>query len=194
MKKQVGFWIVGAVGILVVGGCASENVVKKDEAIAPAATAQAKPADLKTVKTVTAAPVTPAKLSQEASKKETPKPVSQSNDQLKAALDKIYFDFDSYTLSEQSRKTLTNNADYLRKNNNVNMRIEGNCDERGSAEYNIALGEKRAKAAMKYIVTLGVPESRLATISYGKEKPADAGHDEAAWAKNRRDDFTILSK
>ncbi len=106
-----------------------------------------------------------------------------------SALEKIYFDFDSSALSDQARKTLTGNADYLRKNAVAKLRIEGNCDERGSAEYNIALGEKRAEAAKKYLVTMGIPADRLATISYGKEKPADPGHDESAWAKNRRDDL-----
>ena len=111
-----------------------------------------------------------------------------------SALEKIYFDFDSDALSDQARKTLTSDADYLRKNAVAKLRIEGNCDERGSAEYNIALGEKRAKAAEKYLVTMGIPADRLAIISYGKEKPADPGHDESAWAKNRRDEFAVLSK
>lgn len=194
MKKMVGFLLVGAMGVLVVGGCASENVVKKDEAIAPSATAQVKQSEVKAAKSIPAAPMTPIKQAPEAAKKETAKPAPHVKEQLKSALDKIYFDFDSYTLSEEARKTLTSNADYLQKNNSANLRIEGNCDERGSAEYNIALGEKRAKAAMKYLATMGIPESRLAAISYGKEKPVEPGHDEAAWAKNRRDDFTILSK
>ncbi len=117
-----------------------------------------------------------------------------SPNNLTSALEKIYFDFDSSALSDQARKTLTSNADYLRKSAAAKLRIEGNCDERGSAEYNIALGEKRAEAAKNYLVTMGIPADRLATISYGKEKPADPGHDESAWAKNRRDDFTILAK
>lgn len=189
MKKLVGFWLVGALGVLVAGGCANENAVKKDESIAPSATAQAKQTEVKTVQSVPAAPMTPVTKAPEAAK-----PVPQSKEQLKSALDKIYFNFDSYTLSEQARKTLAGNADFLQKNGGAKLRIEGNCDERGSAEYNIALGEKRAKSAMKYLATMGVPETRLATISYGKEQPADSGHDEAAWAKNRRDDFIILSK
>jgi peptidoglycan-associated lipoprotein len=82
----------------------------------------------------------------------------------------------------------------IKKDSAAKVRIEGNCDERGSDEYNLALGEKRAKAAMEYLVTLGIPAERLSVISYGKEKPADPGHDEAAWAKNRRDEFVVLSK
>jgi peptidoglycan-associated lipoprotein len=112
----------------------------------------------------------------------------------KAALAKIYFDFDSYKLSESSRSELVKNADLIKKDSVEKVRIEGNCDERGSDEYNLALGEKRAKAAMQYLVTLGIPTDRLSIISYGKEKPADPGHDEAAWSKNRRDEFVVLSK
>ena len=80
----------------------------------------------------------------------------------------------------------------MMKDRSVKVRIEGNCDERGSAEYNLALGERRAKAAQKYLVTMGVKPERLSVISYGKEKPAVQGSDESAWAKNRRDEFVIV--
>ncbi|GFE60711.1 peptidoglycan-associated lipoprotein Pal [Geobacter sp. AOG2] len=188
MKTMVGFCVVGALGALVVSGCAKENVVKKDEAIAPSATTQVKQSDVKTTKSIAATPAKPVQESvKTAPAKVEPQPLT-------TALEKIYFDFDSYALSDQARKTLTDNVGYLRKNAAAKLRIEGNCDERGSAEYNIALGEKRAKTAMKYLVTMGIPADRLTTISYGKEKPADPGHNESAWAKNRRDDFTIVSK
>jgi len=194
MKRIVGFCVAGALGALVVSGCAKENVVKKDEGIAPAATAQPKQADAKSVKKssgVTKASVTPAT---DKAGNGSAKAVSQAGEQLTTELEKIYFDFDSFTLSDTARKALTEDAGYLRKSSAATVRIEGNCDERGSAEYNIALGQKRAEAARKYLVTMGIPADRLTTISYGKEKPADQGHDEAAWAKNRRDDFTVLAK
>lgn len=193
MKKHAGIWVIGALGALLVGGCASDTVVKKDEAVAPSATTQAKPSDVKSRGNMSDATSTipvPAKNITNAGNTSS----NQAMEQMKSALDKIYFDFDSYGLSDQARSALTNNADYLQKHATANIRIEGNCDERGSAEYNIALGEKRAKAAMKYLAAMGIPEKRLTTISYGKEKPADTAHDEAAWAKNRRDDFTIVSK
>ena len=114
--------------------------------------------------------------------------------QLQAALQTIYFDFDSYKLSDAARASLVNNAESLKKDAVDKVRIEGNCDERGSDEYNLALGERRAKAAMQYLITMGIPADRLTFISYGKEKPVDPGHDEAAWAKNRRDDFIVVSK
>jgi peptidoglycan-associated lipoprotein len=194
MKRIVGFCVVGALGALVVSGCAKENVVKKDETIPPTI-AQRKKTDVKAAKNDTAetsAPVKPA--TKVAGKDMAAKAAPQSREQLTSALEKIYFDFDSDALSNDARKTLTSDADYLRKNAAVKLRIQGNCDERGSAEYNIALGEKRAKVAMKYLVTMGIPADRLASISYGKEKPADPGHDESAWAKNRRDEFDIVSK
>jgi peptidoglycan-associated lipoprotein len=101
----------------------------------------------------------------------------------------IRFDFDAYTLKDESRETLKKHAEWLNKNQKVAITIEGYCDERGTAEYNLALGERRAAEAKKYIVKLGVAEKRVSTVSYGKERPLDPGHDEAAWAKNRRDRF-----
>ena len=104
----------------------------------------------------------------------------------------IYFGFDAITLSETARDTLAKNAVALKKNKGLKVQIQGHCDERGSDAYNLALGEKRAKSAYDYLVTLGAPANQLYVISYGKERPADTGHDEAAWAKNRRDDFVVL--
>jgi peptidoglycan-associated lipoprotein len=115
---------------------------------------------------------------------------SAANEQAAKLLNAIFFDFDSSTLSQPSRDTLSNNAAVLlKKQTGLKIQVEGHCDERGSAEYNLALGERRAKSAMNYLLTLGVPASRLSVISYGKEKPADQGHDDAAWAKNRRAEF-----
>ncbi len=104
----------------------------------------------------------------------------------------IYFDFDSYALRQSDRDILYNNADYLLKKYKGKVKIEGHCDERGSDEYNLALGENRAKAALNYLLTLGVPADQLSIISYGKERPADNGNNEEAWAKNRRVEFAII--
>lgn len=82
----------------------------------------------------------------------------------------------------------------MKRNATIKVRIEGNCDERGSDEYNLALGERRAQVAARYLTTLGISGERLSTISYGKEKPVDPGHDENAWARNRRDDFVIINR
>jgi peptidoglycan-associated lipoprotein len=104
-------------------------------------------------------------------------------------LNAIYFEYDSTTLSAEARQALVQNADWLKTNPDVNVTIEGHCDERGSDEYNFALGENRAVAVKKYLSELGVAVARLATISYGEERPATDGHDEMAWAKNRRSEF-----
>ncbi len=106
----------------------------------------------------------------------------------------IRFDFDKFDLTPPSRETLKKMADTMLANKNVTITIEGNCDERGTAEYNLALGEKRATSAAKYLVSLGVDQGRIKTISYGKERPLDPGHDEEAWAKNRRDHFVVTAK
>ena len=126
--------------------------------------------------------------------KEAPAAVKEETVQVApvSALEKIYFDFDSYRVSEAARSILAKDAGVMKKDSAVKVRIEGNCDERGSDEYNLALGEKRAEAAKRYLVTMGISADRLSVISYGKEKPVDPGHDEAAWAKNRRDDFIII--
>ena len=102
----------------------------------------------------------------------------------------VYFGFDSYVLTTESGMTLQ--ATFKKLASRPSIQIEGHCDEQGSSEYNLALGEKRAKAAQNYLVTLGYPADRIAIISYGKERPADKGHDEAAWAKNRRDELKIV--
>ncbi len=104
-------------------------------------------------------------------------------------LEKILFEYDSYTLTAQSREILARNAEWLRQNPAARLTVEGHCDERGSDEYNLALGERRAEAVRKYLVTLGVAADRLSIISYGEERPAVAGHGEEAWAQNRRAEF-----
>ena len=109
-------------------------------------------------------------------------------------LQPIHFDFDKYDLRPGDREILNHNAKVLKKDPDVKIRIEGNCDERGSVEYNLALGERRARAAMEYLTNLGIAPGRISIISYGKERPKHPGHNEEAWAKNRRDDFVIVSQ
>ncbi len=101
----------------------------------------------------------------------------------------IFFDFDSSALNSEAQEQLNQNAAWMQKNPGSAVTIEGHCDERGTDEYNIALGERRAEAARTYLVNLGVSGGRLSTVSYGEEKPFDPGQNEEAWAKNRRDHF-----
>jgi peptidoglycan-associated lipoprotein len=111
-----------------------------------------------------------------------------------ALLKDIHFDFDQYDIRPGDALILEENAKLLMKFPNVKTQIEGHCDERGTEEYNLALGERRADSAKKYLISVGVPEGRISTISYGKERPLDPGHNEEAWAKNRRAHTIILSR
>jgi peptidoglycan-associated lipoprotein len=106
----------------------------------------------------------------------------------------VFFELDSSDLSAGGQKALDENAGLLRKYPSWTVTVEGHCDERGTAEYNLALGERRAIAARAYLVSLGIPADRLRTVSYGKEFPFDPGHDESAFAKNRRAHFVITAK
>lgn len=103
----------------------------------------------------------------------------------------IYFEFDSSVLLPMAEEVLKEKAQWLRGNPGISVIIEGHCDERGTNEYNLALGDRRAESAKVYLVNLGISESRLTSISFGEERPVDPGHDEAAWAKNRRSHFEI---
>src|SRR5436190_22404239 len=109
-------------------------------------------------------------------------------------LQAVLFPLDSFEVDATGQATLNTNAGILKKYPTWVITIEGHCDERGSAEYNLALGEKRALAAKTYLVSLGVPADRLRTVSYGKEFPFDPGHDEGAWHNNRRAHFVVTSK
>jgi len=100
--------------------------------------------------------------------------------------DRVFFDTDMSTIREDGRQTLNRQAEWLKKYGNYQITIEGHCDERGTREYNLALGERRANAARQYLVAQGIPAARVKTISYGKERPDPVGSDEAAWARNRR--------
>lgn len=106
-----------------------------------------------------------------------------------AELSDIFFDFDRSTIKSESEAQLKENAEWMSDNSGKNLVLEGHCDERGTSEYNMALGERRAQSAKQFLMSIGVEPSRMTTISYGEEKPFDPGHNEAAWAKNRRVHF-----
>ncbi len=105
-----------------------------------------------------------------------------------------HFDFDKYDIRPGDAEILKENATFLKKYSKVKIQIEGHCDERGTIEYNLALGERRANNTKQYLISLGISSDRISTISYGKERPLDPGHNEEAWAKNRRAHPIILSK
>lgn len=109
-------------------------------------------------------------------------------------LQDVHFAYDSYDLSSEARDTLQSNADWLRSNAQVKVEIEGHCDERGTVEYNLALGAKRAKAVRDYIASLGIASDRLSTISYGEELPLCREQGEECWQQNRRAHFLVLTR
>ncbi|MFP5387202.1 MAG: peptidoglycan-associated lipoprotein Pal [Bacteriovoracia bacterium] len=109
-------------------------------------------------------------------------------------LQTVYFAFDSSNLDREAKQTLSANAEYLKANQNVDVQIEGHTDERGGRQYNLALGERRAKSVRDYLVALGVKAQRLTTISYGSERPKAEGSDETSWAQNRRANFVVTAK
>lgn len=195
MLKRIPLIVVAlfSVSLFMTAGCATQEVVKKDEGLVPAPVAkraeQPKPKTASPQESVTA----PSTQIVPASAADLQEQNNSSTSKLQSALEKIYFDFDSSTLSEDARGTLTKNVVALKKASSAKIRIEGNCDESGSAEYNLALGERRAKSAQQYLITLGVNPDRLSTVSYGKEKPAVPGSDEAAGTKNRRDEFVVVT-
>jgi peptidoglycan-associated lipoprotein len=103
----------------------------------------------------------------------------------------IHFAFDSFLLTDQARQILIGKAEYLRTNPDIHFTVEGHCDDRGTSDYNIALGDRRAESVRKFLVNLGIDGNRLDTVSYGEERPIAMGHDEASWAENRRAQFVI---
>lgn len=158
---------VACIAALALAGCAKKTTTT--EAL-PAA-----PAD-----TVESVPSPPSQASG------TPIPGSQADFLASVSSDRIFFDTDKFDIDSDDQATLRSQAQWLARYPNKQITIEGHCDERGSREYNIALGERRANAAKNYLVTLGVNVSRISVISYGKERPLALGSDEAAWAQNRR--------
>lgn len=191
--------LVGLAATALCAGCAKQEVVKHDQMI-PTAPAAAQPASA--AKPAAPAPAAKAPAEEriaDGAIKEAQPAAAKAADAMgeqsavQHLLEKVFFDFDSSALSPAARASLAKNADILKKHN-LKVRIEGNCDELGSDDYNLSLGESRAASAVKYLKALGVPAERMSIISYGKEKPAVSGHDDAARAQNRRDEFVVLAK
>jgi peptidoglycan-associated lipoprotein len=191
MKKKMMLLLAGvSLFSLLSGGCANKEVVKGEEAVVPAS----QPVKLETAKPESA----PVKQSQPTEQprvvaaQPTAKP-SETVTTTKTSFETVYFDFDKADLRQDARAALSKNAEVIVKSlAGAKVQIEGHCDERGSAEYNLALGERRAKSALQYLTTTGVKADQLSIISYGKEKPAVQGSDDAAWAKNRRAEFVVV--
>lgn len=173
-------------------GCATKQAAKLDSAAPPTASAPTATSPGPAVTDKTAEGVMTEAVSGKSIATTDKEPAEINPVKSETHLDPVYFDFDSYLLGVEARDTLTRNARWLNENKVTRVVIEGHADERGSDEYNLALAEKRALAARRYIETLGVSPDRMETISYGENKPAMVGHDEATFAKNRRAEFVIV--
>ncbi len=160
-------------------GCAKKKVAGPTEVQQPsAAEQQAKKA--------------PETIIEEKVAKVETKEMPSKVEEISGMFDDIHFDFDKYDIREDAKPILKKVSDYLIKHTAQGILIEGHCDERGTSEYNLGLGDRRAKATRDYLVSLGVPSSRIEMISYGKEKPLCTEHTEECWAKNRRSHFVVM--
>ena len=191
MKKRLA--ILGIIGLIVcvsfmvMIGCAKKSAVKEQ-----AVSAEQQAAAERAAKEAAEKEAPPAKETTITEGKVAPQEAAATKEVI--TFKDVLFDFDKFSLKPEGRDTLKELAAWLTRNKDKSVLIEGNCDERGTTEYNLALGERRAKEAMKYLVELGVDAKRIKTISYGKERPLDPGHTEEAWAKNRRDHFVVTTK
>ena len=213
-KNMIVFILVFCLG-LILGGCPKKAVVKEEpSAQAAAAAEREKAARLEGER------VEKERTEQEARRKESERIKEEEARRAQAQKEKefekslvvkkepgiegvafdskllkdIHFEFDKYDVRPSDAEILKENAAILMKYPNVKIQVEGHCDERGTIEYNLALGERRASSTKKYLISLGISEGRISSISYGEEKPLDPGHTEDAWAKNRRAHTIILSK
>jgi len=172
---------------LAMGGCAKKEPIMKEPVGVTAPDAAKAEAEAK------AAAAEAARQEQEVLRQKELKAKAQREKLLAeaATFGDVYFDFDKYDLKPSAREVLSRLGDWLLEQKDFEIAVEGHCDERGTKEYNLALGERRAEAAKAYLVNLGVDAMRITTISYGEELPLDPGHNEEAWSKNRRDHFVI---
>ena len=197
--------VIFCISIVLMTGCAKKAVSKDEGLVAgdqKAAAAQSE-ADAKKKEAEAAAKEEATRKLAAEQQKEDVKELALKRDAAAAAaaekeqtaFEDIYFVFDKSTIEPEAREILKRLASLLGSNKNYSLVVEGHCDERGTVEYNLALGQSRADAAMKYLIDLGLDKESIKTITYGKERPLDPGHDEEAWAKNRRAHFlTTLKK
>jgi peptidoglycan-associated lipoprotein len=194
MKKNLtwlGILIVLVFGLTIFTGCAEKKAVVKDGAAQDQQMAADKAAKDKAEADRLAREQAERDAAMKAQADKEQEAKVQAAATVEVAVKDINFDFDKSNIRPDAREVLKANADYFLKSGVASIVIEGNCDERGTAEYNMALGERRAREAKKYLVNLGVKETKMKTISYGKERPLDPGNNEEAWAKNRRDHFVV---
>jgi len=179
-----------AVAVLVAAGLACRKPAPAPQPEAPKAAAPA-PAKTEQVQPAPDDSQRKAEEAAEAARKAAAEAEALYRKAAEAALKDVHFDLDQSTLRDEDKPVLTAIADFMKQYPQASVAIDGNCDERGTVEYNLALGDRRAAAAKDYLVGLGVPAARLSTTSYGKEKPVCTEHEEPCWFKNRRDHFSL---
>ncbi|MFO7750358.1 MAG: peptidoglycan-associated lipoprotein Pal [Desulfobacteraceae bacterium] len=201
MKKRVlvsSAMVLLAAGLMLTVSCAKKSVVSDPAAVqvdteeetAAEAEAEAEAA-AKAKELARQQAIEEEQIKEEAARKARAAAEKQAAERQEFENRNVHFDYDSSRLTDEAKRILKEKAAWLRNNPGVTVVVEGHCDERGLTEYNLALGERRAMAARQYLVDSGISPSRLTTISYGEEKPLDPAHNPAAWAKNRRAQFSI---
>ncbi len=186
---RLSFLVVGAFALVLgLGACSKKDVVEDEPAFGASGDGSTEESSLEESSSSAATPAPPPV--EESVGTAGAGDISVPSSDFKTA----YFDFDSFSLRADAREALKSNAQWLKDNPSAKVQIEGHCDERGTTEYNLALGEKRANAVREYLKRLGVSSGRLTVISYGEERPSDPGHDESAWSQNRRATFIVLSQ
>lgn len=178
--------VLALVTIIAFSGCSQKKVATTDQTSAPASS-KSGPTDKQAVTDTGKIPTESVTSLDKDSKDTVPAYIRE----LQTKLQDIYFAYDKYDLSEEAKQSARLLGDILTKNKKVRVTIEGHSDERGTNEYNLALGDRRAKVAKEYLIALGIPANRIELISYGEEKPVCTESSEACWAKNRRDHFVL---
>ncbi len=191
--KNVLVVIFLAVGLVFVG-CASKQTVKSQEPQPQPEFKQKADVTTKETEKTTEFALPSEKITDQQLAKFETKDETVVYSEEKSTFDDIHFDYDAYTIREEAHATLQSIASWLLKNSLASLLIEGHCDERGTNEYNLALADRRAKAARDYLVALGIDSRRLEMVSYGEEMPLCTEQTEECWAKNRRDHFVILKE
>lgn len=193
--RQTGFWILMAV-LLISGSflfSCGKTEIKSEGGISasPPVSDQDEAEKAKKRARVREQETTDQEMREKALKEEEARRLKMAAEKAQFETEDVFFEFDQYVISDSAKQVLNKKAKWLKEYANARVQIEGHCDARGSTEYNLALGQRRADSAMQYLVSLGISANRLSTISFGKEKPLDQGSSESAWSKNRRAHFVL---
>jgi peptidoglycan-associated lipoprotein len=192
--KQTGFWVWSAFFLLSslwLFSCSKKEVKTEGLSTPTVSSDQEEAEKAKKKARIRESEMTDQEMREKALREEEARRLKAASEKSQFENEDILFEFDQYTLSDTAKQILNKKVTFLKEFANARVQIEGHCDERGGTEYNLALGQRRADAAMQYLIAQGISADRISTISYGKERPLDPAHSEAAWAKNRRGHFNL---